>query len=87
MSKLESVVNDNDFNAKKNLEELDEKVQVERCVNEMVAWVAESVQLTDNAKKMNKMNKNIATATSKAIAAQQAATEGTNIKIKELSQQ
>jgi len=39
---------------------LDEKVQVERCVNEMVSWVAEQHMLNDNADKMNELGIKIA---------------------------
>ena len=41
MSKMEVAINDNEFNQKKGFEQLDDKVQIERCVNEMVSWVAE----------------------------------------------
>ena len=42
-SKMEKEINDVDFNAKKSLEELQDKIQVERCVMEMVSWVSEQL--------------------------------------------
>lgn len=36
-------INEVDYNSKKNIEELGDKMEVERCVMEMVSWVAEQV--------------------------------------------
>lgn len=41
MSKLELELNEVDYNSKRNVEELSDRVEVERCVMEMVSWVSE----------------------------------------------
>jgi hypothetical protein len=43
MSKMEKEMNDIDYNAKKRVEETKEKMEVERCVMEMVSWVSEKL--------------------------------------------
>lgn len=42
-AKLEKEVNDVDYNAKKEMENMRDKMDVERCVMEMVSWVSESI--------------------------------------------
>ena len=42
---MEKEMNDIDYNAKKSVEEMQDKMAVERCVIEMVSWVSE--QLTN----------------------------------------
>ena len=39
--KMEKELNDVDYNAKKSIEEMQDKMDVERCVMEMVSWVSE----------------------------------------------
>ena len=41
MGKMEKEMNDIDYNAKKSVEEMKDKMEVERCVMEMVSWVSE----------------------------------------------
>lgn len=50
--KLEKDINENDFNAKKKIQETDDKMEVERCVMEMVGWVAEAMQIEQNNDKL-----------------------------------
>ncbi len=38
---MEKEMNEIDFNAKKSVEEVQDKMAVERCVIEMVSWVSE----------------------------------------------
>jgi hypothetical protein len=38
---MEKEMNDIDYNAKKNVSEMKDKMEVERCVMEMVSWVSE----------------------------------------------
>jgi hypothetical protein len=38
---MEKEMNDIDYNAKKSVEEMQDKMAVERCVIEMVSWVSE----------------------------------------------
>lgn len=42
---MEKEMNEIDFNAKKSVEDVQDKMAVERCVIEMVSWVSE--QLTN----------------------------------------
>lgn len=51
LAKNEKEINDVDFNAKKLNEEAKEKMEVNRCIQEMVAWVSE--QLTAEAMTQN----------------------------------
>ncbi|CDW87201.1 UNKNOWN [Stylonychia lemnae] len=51
IAKNEKEINEVDFNAKKANEEVKDKIEVTKCVQEMVAWVSEqlvSQQMTDN---------------------------------------
>lgn len=57
LGKLEGEVNEVDFNTKKNMDELWDKVQVERCVQEMVSWVSEQQTNNDTIKLFNNLNK------------------------------
>ena len=66
MQKIEKEVNEVDFNAKKKLEEVNDKIEVDRCVFEMVSWVSEqltNVQVVQNlnkvAKKVNDLGKSL----------------------------
>lgn len=36
-------MNEIDYNAKKSIEEMSDKMEVERCVIEMVSWVSEQL--------------------------------------------
>ena len=45
LAAVEKEMNENDINAKKGLEQVQDKIEVERCVMEMVSWVSE--QLTN----------------------------------------
>jgi len=40
-AKLEKEMNDVDYNAKKSVQDVKDKMEVERCVIEMVSWVSE----------------------------------------------
>jgi hypothetical protein len=59
MSKLEKEINDVDFNQKKNVEEMNEKLEVERCVIEMVAWVSEDLTNKQVVENLNKVAKKV----------------------------
>ena len=55
LAKMEKEMNDIDFNAKKSVEEMQDKMAVERCVIEMVSWVSEQLtnqQVVDNLNKV-----------------------------------
>ena len=41
MSKMQMDINEVDYSSKKNIEELNDKMEIERCVNELVSWVSE----------------------------------------------
>jgi hypothetical protein len=43
MAKLGLDINEVDYNAKKTIEEMKDKMEVERCVNELVSWVSEKL--------------------------------------------
>ena len=62
MSEMEKEVNAVDMEAKKGVEKVSDRMEVERCVVEMVSWVSEQLtnqQVVDNlnkvAKKVNEM--------------------------------
>ena len=57
LSKMEEEMNEDDYNTKKNMDELWDKIQVERCVNEMVGWVSEQQMTNDNVKMYNTFRK------------------------------
>lgn len=51
LNALEIELNEVDTKGKKSVEKLNDKVEVERCVTEMVGWIAESLtnqQMVDN---------------------------------------
>ena len=66
-------INEVDYGSKKGLEEVSDKMQIERCVMEMVAWVAEhdAINKTNDVERKVNYNefqtKNLQTATSELI--------------------
>jgi len=59
ISGMEKELIEVDYNAKKNLEELGDRMQVERCVMEMVSWVSEQVQNDLHAQMVNDATKSV----------------------------
>ena len=52
-------LNEVDYNAKKSVEELSEKMEVERCVIEMVSWVTDQIQNNETNDRLNKVKNSI----------------------------
>ena len=60
--KMEKEMNEVDFNAKKRNEEVKDKMEVERCVIEMVSWVSEQLQNQQYNDKLQQVYKAATTA-------------------------
>lgn len=58
-SKLEKELNDVDYNSKKSVEEIQDKMDVERCVIEMVSWVSEQLNNQQHVEQMTLLHKSI----------------------------
>jgi uncharacterized alpha-E superfamily protein len=57
--KLEAQLADMDKNARQKISEMHDKVEVERCVQEMVAWVSEQVTNQQVVENLNKVARKV----------------------------
>ena len=59
MVKLEAQLADMDKNARQKIGEMHDKVEVERCVQEMVAWISEQVTNQQVVENLNKVARKV----------------------------
>lgn len=59
MQKLETQLAEIDKNAKQKINEMHDRVEVERCVQEMVSWVSEQITNQQVVENLNKVARKV----------------------------